>query len=87
NPHEEFMIITARGIIIRQSVDAITPQSRSAGGIRVQKLDEDDAIAAVALVPPNDGEESEDIWKSLLVGCRVWGVGCGVWGVGCGENK
>ena len=61
NPNEEFMIITERGIIIRQSVDAITPQSRSAGGIRVQKLDEDDAIAAVALVPPSDGSESEDI--------------------------
>ena len=39
NPHAEFMIITERGIIIRQAVDAITPQSRSSGGIRVQKLE------------------------------------------------
>jgi DNA gyrase subunit A len=44
-------MITSRGIIIRQSVNAISPQSRTATGVRVQRLDEDDAIAAVALVP------------------------------------
>ncbi|MEG3437518.1 DNA gyrase subunit A [Pannus brasiliensis CCIBt3594] len=66
NPGDEFLIVTERGIIIRQTVDAITPQSRSAGGVRVQRLDEDDAIAAVALVPPSaengteNGEESEE---------------------------
>ncbi len=52
NQGEQFMIITTRGIIIRQTVDAISAQSRSATGVRVQKLDGDDAIAAVALVPP-----------------------------------
>ena len=51
NPEEELMIVTNRGIIIRQAVDAISLQSRSATGVRVQKLDKDDAIAAVALVP------------------------------------
>jgi DNA gyrase subunit A len=59
----EMMIITNRGIIIRQAVDAISSQSRSATGVRVQRLDEEDAIAAVALVPPSNGEEeltSED---------------------------
>ena len=55
----EMMLITGRGIIIRQSVDAITSQSRAATGIRVQRLDEDDAIVAVALVPPS-GEESAE---------------------------
>jgi DNA gyrase subunit A len=58
NKNDNFMIITSRGIIIRQEVDAISSQSRSAKGVRVQKLDEDDAIAAVALVPPlAEGEE------------------------------
>ena len=54
NQGDEFMIVTSRGIIIRCSVDAISPQSRTASGVRVQKLDEDDAIAAVALVPPSE---------------------------------
>lgn len=52
NEGAELMMVTNRGIIIRQSVDAISSQSRSATGVRVQRLDEDDAIAAVALVPP-----------------------------------
>ena len=57
NPEDELMIVTSRGIIIRQVVDAISLQSRSAMGVRVQRLDEDDAIAAVALVPPSEEEE------------------------------
>jgi DNA gyrase subunit A len=57
NADEEMMIVTNRGIIIRQAIDAISSQSRMATGVRVQKLDEDDAIMAVALVPPTTGEE------------------------------
>jgi DNA gyrase subunit A len=60
NQDDELMIVTMRGIIIRQAVDAISPQSRMATGVRVQRLDEDDAIAAVALVPPAAEEEEED---------------------------
>jgi DNA gyrase subunit A len=57
NPDDELMLVTNRGIIIRQSVNDISPQSRSATGVRVQRLDTDDAISAVALVPPS-GEEA-----------------------------
>jgi DNA gyrase subunit A len=61
NQDDHFMIVTSRGIIIRQAVDAISPQSRMATGIRVQRLDEDDAIAAVALVPPlGEGEDDSE---------------------------
>ncbi|MCY6494119.1 MULTISPECIES: DNA gyrase subunit A [Leptolyngbya] len=56
NEGDEMMLITNRGIIIRQSVDAISSQSRAATGVRVQRLDEDDAIAAVALVPATSEE-------------------------------
>jgi DNA gyrase subunit A len=61
NPDDELMIVTNRGIIIRQAVKAISLQSRNATGVRVQRLDGDDAIAAVALVPPaaEEGDESE----------------------------
>ncbi|HEY9623582.1 MAG TPA: DNA topoisomerase (ATP-hydrolyzing) subunit A [Crinalium sp.] len=57
NEVDEIILITNRGIIIRQAVNAISCQSRAATGVRVQRLDEDDAIAAVALVPPTNGEE------------------------------
>lgn len=61
NNDDEIMMVTNRGIIIRQAVNAISTQSRSATGVRVQRLDEDDAITAVAIVPPDtgDAEESE----------------------------
>ncbi|MEO1210309.1 MAG: DNA gyrase subunit A [Cyanobacteria bacterium J06638_20] len=61
NEGDEMMLVTNRGIIIRQSVNAISSQSRSATGVRLQRLDEDDAIVAVALVPPAaEGEEETD---------------------------
>jgi DNA gyrase subunit A len=56
NADEEMMMVTTRGIIIRQAVNAISHQSRMATGVRVQKLDSDDAIFAVALVPPGEGD-------------------------------
>ncbi|MFM2314294.1 MAG: hypothetical protein RLZZ04_3570, partial [Cyanobacteriota bacterium] len=59
NPEDELMIVTNRGIMIRQAVNAISLQSRNATGVRVQRLDKDDAIAAVAPVPPLEAEEVE----------------------------
>jgi len=53
-------MVTSRGIIICQAVDAISPQSRMATGVIVQRLDEDDAIAAVALVPISAQEEESE---------------------------
>ena len=57
---DEIMMITSRGIIIRQAVKAISIQSRGATGVRVQRLDADDAIVAVALVPPSAEAEMEE---------------------------
>ncbi|WP_008313279.1 DNA gyrase subunit A [Leptolyngbya sp. PCC 6406] len=60
NESEELMLVTNRGIIIRQRINAISIQSRAAQGVRVQRLDEDDAIAAVAAVPQILDEDEED---------------------------
>ncbi|KAM3092721.1 DNA topoisomerase (ATP-hydrolyzing) subunit A [Phormidesmis sp. 146-12] len=67
NEGAELMMVTSRGIIIRQAVNAISSQSRAATGVRVQRLDEDDAIAAVAIVPPTNGEEALELAASGLV--------------------
>lgn len=57
---DELMLITSRGIIIRQVISAISRQSRNATGVRVQRLDKEDAIAAVALVPlSGEGDDTE----------------------------
>lgn len=60
NGDDEFMIITTRGIIIRCDVNAVSLQSRQASGVRVQKLEVNDAIAGIALVPPTE-EGGEDL--------------------------
>jgi len=59
NSDDEIMMVTNRGIIIRQATNAISIQSRSATGVRVQRLDEDDAITGVAIVPPDTGDAEE----------------------------
>jgi DNA gyrase subunit A len=59
NSDDEIMMVTNRGIIIRQATNAISIQSRSATGVRVQRLDEDDAITGVAIVPPDTGDVEE----------------------------
>ncbi|PAX60378.1 DNA topoisomerase (ATP-hydrolyzing) subunit A [Brunnivagina elsteri] len=61
NSDDEIMMVTNRGIIIRQSTNAISIQSRSATGVRVQRLDDDDAITGVAIVPPDTGEGTEGL--------------------------
>lgn len=56
---DEMILVTTRGVIIRQIVNAISCQSRMATGVYVQRLDEDDAIVAVALVNPVEEEEGD----------------------------
>ena len=58
---DEIMLVTSRGIIIRQAVNAIPIQSRGATGVRLQRLDKDDAIAAVAVVPPEETEGLDEL--------------------------
>jgi DNA gyrase subunit A len=55
------MIVTSRGIVMRQSTDAIARQSRTARGVRLQKLDSSDAIVGATLVPPALEEEIEEV--------------------------
>lgn len=57
---DQLMIVTSRGIVMRQTTDAISCYSRSAKGVRLQRLDADDAIAAVTLVPPALEEDVEE---------------------------
>lgn len=60
NLDDELMIVTSRGIIIRQAVNVISSQSRLATGVRLQRLDEDDAIVTAAIVPPGSMEAENE---------------------------
>ncbi len=60
NADDEVMIVTARGIVIRQRAGAITNQSRMGTGVRVQRLDDDDSLCAVTIVPAAIAESDAD---------------------------
>lgn len=65
--HAEVMIITRNGQIIRTGVDEIRKAGRVTQGVMLVRLDEDDVVAAAAVIPdePISGDEAEDEQGSL----------------------
>ena len=58
---DELLLITQKGTIVRQRLSAITQQGRATTGVKLQKLDEDDLVASVKVVPAaEEDEEAED---------------------------
>eukprot|EP00548_Thalassiothrix_antarctica_P014485 CAMPEP_0194170912 /NCGR_PEP_ID=MMETSP0154-20130528/5551_1 /TAXON_ID=1049557 /ORGANISM="Thalassiothrix antarctica, Strain L6-D1" /LENGTH=891 /DNA_ID=CAMNT_0038882999 /DNA_START=1 /DNA_END=2676 /DNA_ORIENTATION=- len=51
---DEVLLITEKGIMVRQQVKNISSQGRSATGVLVQKLDAGDRITYVSLVPQSE---------------------------------
>lgn len=51
---DEILVITAKGIMLRQKVANLPSQSRSATGVTIQKLDKGDRISSVSIVPAYD---------------------------------
>ncbi|HXK49178.1 MAG TPA: DNA gyrase subunit A [Clostridiales bacterium] len=54
---KDIMIITKNGTVIRQTVAEIRIMGRNTQGVRLIKLREDDSIADICMVPPNEEEE------------------------------
>ena len=55
---DEILVITAKGIIVRQKVSGIMSVGRTATGVIVQRLDAGDSISSVSIVPKY--EEQDD---------------------------
>jgi DNA gyrase subunit A len=55
---DEFVIISSRGMVIRQSVKAIRVMGRNTQGVRVIRLNEADKIADIAKVVPEEEDEN-----------------------------
>src|SRR6204780_664505 len=62
--HQELVFISVGGMVQRTSAGGISQQGRSATGVRVMNLKEDDVVSAIALV----GEGSEDAEASVAEG-------------------
>ena len=54
---DEVLVITSKGIIVRQKVSGITSVGRAATGVKVQKLDSGDAISSVSIVPKYEEQD------------------------------
>lgn len=58
---DEVLVITSKGVIVRQRVGAIPSQGRAATGVLVQKVDKDsgDYISSVSIVPTYAEEDNK----------------------------
>jgi len=57
NDHDELMVITVKGMIVRCSVKDIRATGRSAQGVHIIKLDSGDKVSSIAHVIPEEKEE------------------------------
>ena len=57
---EDVVIITEKGIVIRQRVEKISIIGRNTQGVRMIRLDENDKVSDMALVIQNDDEKGEE---------------------------
>ncbi len=60
-PQEDLMITNKSGITIRMGVSSISAQGRATQGVRLIRIDEGDAIAAITKLDIEDEEIKEDI--------------------------
>jgi DNA gyrase subunit A len=61
NGTEDIMIITEKGIVIRQKVEQVSVIGRSTQGVRMIRLDEGDQVSDIAIVIQNDDEVLENM--------------------------
>jgi len=57
---DDIMIITAKGVVMRQSVKALKTQGRNTQGFRLIRLDEDDKVGDVARVIKEEEEAKKE---------------------------
>lgn len=49
-PHDEVMVVSAEGLVLRTPVEGISKIGRSGQGVILMNLDRDDRVAAVAVL-------------------------------------
>ena len=58
--HQELVFISVGGMVQRTAVAGISQQGRSATGVRLMNLKDDDTVSAVALVIDTGEDDSEE---------------------------
>jgi DNA gyrase subunit A len=57
---DEVLLITSKGVLIRQRVKSIPISGRAAQGIRLMRLDADDRVATTALVVSSNNSHTHE---------------------------
>lgn len=57
SPHDDLMLISSRGMIVRIEGDSVRQTGRGTQGVRVINLGEDDTLAAVARIADDNGND------------------------------
>ncbi len=63
--HQELVFISVGGMVQRTAAGGISRQGRSATGVRVMNLKDDDVVSAVALVVDSGEEDAEAVQEGL----------------------
>ncbi|EOW1565243.1 DNA gyrase subunit A [Listeria monocytogenes] len=66
---EDLMLMTVSGVLIRFEIETVSQTGRSAMGVKLIRLDEDEKVATVAKVPKEEDEvelEEEEIDETLI---------------------
>ncbi|HFK0316415.1 TPA: DNA gyrase subunit A [Listeria monocytogenes] len=65
---EDLMLVTVSGVLIRFEIDTVSQTGRSAMGVKLIRLDEDEKVATVAKVPKEEDEVEleEEIDETLI---------------------
>lgn len=59
--NEDIVVMTTKGVVIRQAAKDIRVIGRNTQGVRLIKLDDEDAIADIAIVVHEEEDESDDV--------------------------
>ena len=59
-PHQELMIVSMDGVVIRVRVEDISKLGRSTQGVKVMDVDESDSVCALARMEVSDEEEKDE---------------------------
>jgi DNA gyrase subunit A len=65
--HDDLVIITRGGKIIRIAADKVRATGRSAQGVRLVNLEEGDQIAAACVVPDSGDKEDDEGEQGTLI--------------------
>ena len=56
---DQVALVTQQGTVVRQAVRAVSQQSRAATGVQLQKLDENDVVASITIIPASVAIEEQ----------------------------